>query len=124
MGITYAKVFIVEVVIVELGQNQYQYIKPASVQTISSNKRLGYNRPGYDHLHVVLCVTRERWEERFYTPPPPGSSFCDCKCARIETTTPIWLRTNGVNTNGAAANKKLILTDWGKVRPGTFGKII
>ena len=25
------------------------------------------------------------WEERFYTPPPPGGDFRDCKCARIET---------------------------------------
>ena len=34
-----------------------------------------------------------------------------------------WLRTNGVNTNGAAA-KELILADWvKKVRPGTSGKI-
>ena len=34
-----------------------------------------------------------------------------------------WLRTNGVNTNGAAA-KIIHLTDWGKkVRPGTFEKI-
>ena len=35
------------------------------------------------------------WEERFYTPPPLGSDFRDCKCARIETTTsihhPIWV---------------------------------
>ena len=23
--------------------------------------------------------------ERFYTPPPPGSNFRDCKCVRIET---------------------------------------
>ena len=27
----------------------------------------------------------QRWEERFYTPPPPGNHFRDCKCARIET---------------------------------------
>ena len=34
----------------------------------------------------------------------------------------LWLRTNGVNTNGAAA-KVIILTDWGeKVHPGTSGK--
>ena len=34
-----------------------------------------------------------------------------------------WLRTNGVNTSGAAT--KVITFDrlWKKVRPGTFGKI-
>ena len=38
-------------------------------------------------------------------------------------TTPAWLRTNGVNTNGAAANG-FNFDRWGtKVRPGTFGKI-
>ena len=29
------------------------------------------------------------WEDRFYTPPPPGGNFWDCDCARIETTASI-----------------------------------
>ena len=35
------------------------------------------------------------WEERFYTPPPPGNNLRDCKCARIETKVsihhPLWV---------------------------------
>ena len=34
-----------------------------------------------------------------------------------------WLRTNGVNTNGAAAKAMNFDTLGKKVRPGTFGKI-
>ena len=32
----------------------------------------------------VTLNARRDWEERFYTPPPPGSHFRDCDCARIE----------------------------------------
>ena len=32
-----------------------------------------------------LDVTFRAWEERFYTPPPPGNHFRDCKRARIKT---------------------------------------
>ena len=39
-------------------------------------------------------VTNNLGRERFCSPPPPGSNFRDCKCARIETTTsirhPLW----------------------------------
>ena len=35
----------------------------------------------------------------------------------------IWLRTNGVNTNGAAAKVRLFDILGKKVRPGTLGKI-
>ena len=35
------------------------------------------------------------WEERFYTPPPPGSNFRDCKCDRFKTKAsihhPLWV---------------------------------
>ena len=35
------------------------------------------------------------WEERFYTPPPPGNNLRDCKCARFETKAsihhPLWV---------------------------------
>ena len=35
------------------------------------------------------------WEERFYTPPPPGSNFRDCKCDRSKTKAsihhPLWV---------------------------------
>ena len=34
-----------------------------------------------------------------------------------------WLRTNGVNTNGAAAKVTMFDRSGKKVRPGTFGKI-
>ena len=34
-----------------------------------------------------------------------------------------WLRTNGINTNGAAAKVKMFDRLGEKVRPGTFGKI-
>ena len=34
-------------------------------------------------LGTRLCFWS--WEERFYTPPPPGNEFRDCDCARIET---------------------------------------
>ena len=34
-----------------------------------------------------------------------------------------WLRTNGVNTNGAAAKVRILVRLEKKVRPGTFGKI-
>ena len=37
----------------------------------------------------------DKWEERFYARPPPGSNFRDCKCARIETKAsihhPLWV---------------------------------
>ena len=37
----------------------------------------------------------ETWEERFHAPPPPGSNFRDCKCARIEAKAsvhhPLWV---------------------------------
>ena len=33
-------------------------------------------------VSVLLGVA---WAERFYTPPPPGSNFRACQCARIET---------------------------------------
>ena len=44
---------------------------------------------------IVRCAFRGRyWEERFQTPPPPGSNFGDYKCARIETKAsihhPLW----------------------------------
>ena len=41
------------------------------------------------------CHNARWWEERFYTPPPPGSGFSDCDCARIETKAsihpPLWV---------------------------------
>ena len=40
---------------VEQGPIQYQP-KPTSVNKNNSKKRLGYNHPGYDHLHVVLTL--------------------------------------------------------------------
>ena len=44
-------------------------------------------------LHHIILLDRS--EERFYTPPPPGSDFRDCSCARIETKTsihhPLWV---------------------------------
>ena len=47
-----------------------------------------------------------------------------CRQGEREREREIWLRTNGVNTNGAAA-KVMILTDWEeqKVHPGTFRKM-
>ena len=39
-------------------------------------------------LHTILCL-EVCWEERFHTPPPPGSDFRDCTCARTETKTSI-----------------------------------
>ena len=42
-----------------------------------------------------LKVGSNSWEERFYTPPPPGSNFRDCKGARVEAKAsihhPLWM---------------------------------
>ena len=62
------KVVIVEVVIAELGPNQYKQ-KPKPVNDVDSEKRLGYNRPGYDHLYVVLVLKRTP-KDGIETKPP------------------------------------------------------
>ena len=40
-------------------------------------------------------ASERRWEEIFYTPPPPGRDFWDCDCTRIETEAsihhPLWV---------------------------------
>ena len=44
---------------------------------------------------VVDALHEDVWEGTVYTPPPPGSDFRDCDCARIETKAsihhPLWL---------------------------------
>ena len=53
--------------------------------------------------------------------PTPRSAAVSAVASRMAD--PIWLRTNGLNTNGAAA-KIMNFDRLGKnVRPGTFGKI-
>ena len=43
----------------------------------------------------TIWLQHHSWEERVYTPLPPGNNFWDCKCARIETKAsvhhPIWV---------------------------------
>ena len=56
-----------------------------------------------------------------------GRLSCVCvvavACGFVVLCRVVWLRTNGVNTNGAAAKVRDVDWLWKKVRPGTFGKI-
>ena len=57
----------------------------------------------------------------------PDLKSCELEVMRTDCNAPqncvLWLRTNGVNTNGAAA-KVMYFDGLGKkVRPATFGKI-
>ena len=69
---------------------------PASGPWESSRTSSSSPRPGLAGERIWLNYkTLHNWEDRFYTPPPPGSDFWDCKCARMETTTsahhPLWV---------------------------------
>ena len=57
----YVKVVIVEVVIVEPGQNQLPTSRDQLITSVQ--QRLVYNHPGYDHLYVVLSA-REKCRGR------------------------------------------------------------
>ena len=56
-----------------------------------------------------------------------GRLSCVCvvavACGFVVLCRVVWLRTNGVNTNGAAAKVMIFDRLRKKVRPGTFGKI-
>ena len=46
-------------------------------------------------MAVHMCHIPSNTGKRFSTPPPPGSNFKDCQCARIETKAsihhPLWV---------------------------------
>ena len=49
--------------------------------------------------------------------------FACMQRARFHGTCRLWLRTNGVNTNGAAAKVMIFDRLWKMAHPATFGKI-
>ena len=58
-------------------------------------RRWSWRDPRWGASPACRGCCRTCWEDRFYTPPPPGRDFWDSKCARIETNTfihhPLWV---------------------------------
>ena len=71
----------------------------------------------FTFIHVHSCLSL--FMVRSFSKNPSS-----CRCAAPGRRGAPWLRTNGVQTDGAAA-KVIMIFDrlWEKVRPGTFGEI-
>ena len=70
-----------------------------SVKSVSKFRSRKRYRPGALNFERYpkgkLVRSLALWEERFYKPPPHGSNFRDCECARTETKAsihhPLWV---------------------------------
>ena len=58
---------------------------PSAARPCAAGRRSHCPPTASPPLGPATFIVAGSWEEGFYTPPPPGSNFWDCKCARIET---------------------------------------